>query len=233
MYNAPMNAPRGGVVVCGLGPNPPATASLEALHALAGCDVVLYRGPDAACLQTLRHFDVCPRLESVSGGPAALRKRAEREARAGHRVGVVSRGHPLGAGGWAAELARARAAAGEPCESPAAVGEMDCALAALGRTLGIDAPGLRCYEAAALASARGLDRKLPLVVALPADERPDRRALRAKLVAVFGAGHPCAVFGPRAQDRPRRARLGALDREALPSGGFLYVPEEREAEHGF
>lgn len=213
--------------LCGLGHSPRRTATLNVLHALDGCDVLLpYGRPEVA--EVLAEF--CPEARRLPLFPAkaraALLDRAFRELAAGRSVGVATAGHPLVFGGFS-EAVRRCAREGYACETFGAISALDVALARLGKTLGIDWSGVQAYGAEAVPGAR-LSPDQPLVVVVPEAglAAPAAGRLSRALSKLYPPEHEALVLSPDPQAKPRSCEVSrlALDLGTLTPDQILFVP---------
>lgn len=216
--------------LCGLGHFPPYTASLNALHSLSRCDLVVSHGSDAHIPAFLKEFRLGAKriFCGEKKGAASAAEVALRELRKGKNVGLVTRAHPLLFDGPAAGLARRCAKEAIGVEVFGSVSSIDMVLARLNKTLGVDMHGVQSYAWEALESLGVVNFLQPMVVVF------GEKALTPKQVAKLGRSlgkfypsrHYCWMFGPAYDDAPQAFCLedmGFHFPEIAPSR-ILYVP---------
>jgi tetratricopeptide (TPR) repeat protein len=216
--------------LCGLGIFPPYTTSLEVLHALSRCDVVFNNvaGPEVRGL--LAEF--CARVRPASyqawQDEPKWADSIFQELAKGHKVGFVTRGHPLVFGGLAVELIRRCREGGTPFETFGAVSSIDHILAYTGSGLGDDFKGLQAVDRPALESAENVNTRLPLLVCFygGVEKKAEVAAFRRSLERFYPSAHGCWMFGPKYDAVPRTLAVGELESRfpEIHSSLMLYVP---------
>lgn len=190
--------PPGTLYLCGLGPLPERTATLQTLQALGACDVVYFDGPQEGLEPFLRRY--CRVVRAAGPSAARAAERIEGHLRRGESVGLVARVSPLAFGELAAGLLARCRDAGWTLQCLPAMSHADMFLAATGEVLGYEMSGVQLFAHDALEGAEGLNVHQPVFIAFsPALNAPGRPgALRRALGRFYGADHPCRIFSPSA-----------------------------------
>lgn len=209
----------GTLYLCGLGPLPERTATVQTLQALASCDAVYYEGAKEQLEPLLHRYcrDVRPAGPSSSKG-------IEGRVRRGETIGLVAPGIPLAFGDLAAGLLARCRHEGLSVHCLAAMSHADMLLAHTGDVLGYELGGVSIIDHAALAGAADLNAGHPLFVALSPAGRP--AALRRDLERFYSPEHPCRIFSP-AGGLTETFPLRALADRPLDAASALILPARR------
>lgn len=214
--------------ICGLGLFAPYTATLEVVHALGRCDVLVNNvgGPETRDFLTL----FCPRViaadYSDQGDAPVWIDRIFEELGQGRSVAFVTRGHPMMFGDLGSRLARRAAERGVPCESFAAVSSIDALLARTGLAMGVDFQGVQAYERGAIELGARLEPRTPLLVYFYSPMTRPPAELQRSLRAYYPPDQRCWMFGPQYEGPVKETALKDLAR-AFPSidaSRILFLP---------
>lgn len=215
--------------ICGLGQFPPQTTSLNVLHSLARCDVVISSDLNESTREILEQFDLGRRRVFIGRKKSenALIRRVLQELGRGLAVGFVTSGHPF-LGGPAARLVRRCAQAGIDCEAFGAVSPVGMMMARLNKTLGVDMHGIQSCGSGIFEDSKVLNTLQPLVVFFekkPLEKKQVDRLGRA-MRRSYPPEHYCWMFGVDYGAPPEAFRLGDLARRfpRIESSRILYVP---------
>lgn len=202
--------------LCGLGNFPPYMTSLNVLHAMRRCDVIVAYASDAETRGIVAEF--CPGVKTAlchdgDGGKSAMAQ-VSRALKQGGVVGFVTRGHPLLYGGPAGRLVRGCAKAKIACETFGAVSSSDVALARAKKTLGIDIDGVQAYDCRVVQKSKSLDSSQPVTVVFDSGILKGRQVGRLGRVLrrFYHSAHECLMFGPTHDAAAKAFRLEGMER---------------------
>lgn len=218
--SGPKPAPKRGrarLYICGLGINPPYTASIETWRAIQACDFVFNNLSELEISGLLGLLaPACePTMFDVRGADYRWTRAIFRKIKPGMTVGFVTRGHPLVCGGLAASLIQECRAVGADYRVFAAVSSMNTLAA---QALPPEAQGFGGQQVLDYSSIFDegfrLDLALPAVLYFNATvlelarERYDRFC--SILEGLYGESHPCFFYGRSFSAAPEIMELRAL-----------------------
>jgi len=217
-----------GLLLIGLGVDPPYTATAGALLAISRCDVVFNNVMGDEMFEFLRPFcrDARPVAYHQNNDEEKLSAEMLAEVRPGRTVAFVTRGSAIVQGPLGTLLLQRCRERGIEWNCAAAVSSAELLDAKFGAHPRPPA-GMAVLDSRGVGEDAMSDPRLPLTLFLNMFE-PDEQypALCARLKRQYGAAHPCLILDHVIGQLPRRATIAELPglRALLSHSAVFFIP---------
>lgn len=226
------DAPRGRLRLISLGADPPRNVTLDALQAVAGCDVLFVNLASDTLMDLLATF-CAGEVRPINFVDEESREGCARKVLAamgpGRTVGYATYGHVMVYGPLTMLLTKTCRERGIPYDAWAGVSIVDRVLADSGVVLGDGFMGFQLYDVRDLAARKvPLDGAAALALYLTDDWKDDRAAFFAavqeRLLEAYPPGREALLWGPEGLVKRLRVDAVAAAGPLLTSQRQLFIP---------